>query len=279
MTQAPKIGLVSLGCPKALVDSERILTTLRAQGYAFSRDYEGSDIVIVNTCGFLDSAKEESLEAIGEAIAENGRVIVTGCMGEEADVIRARFPQVLAVTGAHQYEAVVEAVHEAAPPGQGPFVDLIPQPGALNQRSGNADEMVKLTPRHYEGLIEEKRAGFAYFRLLARETGVLAARTLREHPEAKAQGPDLDLADTWITRADRMLTDEDRDEEHLALMLDAIEGQLVMVRTSLTRRDAERRLEAERADYATRSGEINTLRQDNDAALRAREDATTKETP
>ncbi len=105
------------------------------------------------------------------------------------------------------------------------------------------------------------------------------ARSLREHPEALAQGPDLDLADTWITRADRMITDADHDQEHLALMLDAIEGQLVMVRTSLTRRDAERRLEAERADYASRSGEINTLRQDNDAALRDREDATTKETP
>src|SRR5690554_7278183 len=101
--------MVSLGCPKALVDSERILTRLRADGYAMSADYAGADVVVVNTCGFLDSAKEESLEAIGEAIAENGRVIVTGCMGEEADTIRARFPQVLAVTGAHQYEQVVEA--------------------------------------------------------------------------------------------------------------------------------------------------------------------------
>src|SRR5215216_2749412 len=105
MTAAPKIGLVSLGCPKALVDSERIMTTLRAQGYAFSRDYAGADIVLVNTCGFLDSAKQESLEAIGEAIAEHGRVIVTGCMGDEADRIRDRFPQVLAISGAHQYEA------------------------------------------------------------------------------------------------------------------------------------------------------------------------------
>ena len=117
---AKKVGMVSLGCPKALVDSERILTRLRADGYAMSADYAGADVVLVNTCGFLDSAKEESLAAIGEAIAENGRVIVTGCMGNEAEVIRARFPQVLAVTGAHQYEAVVEAVHEAAPPSQGP---------------------------------------------------------------------------------------------------------------------------------------------------------------
>ena len=119
--------MVSLGCPKALVDSERILTKLRADGYGLSPDYAGADVVLVNTCGFLDSAKEESLEAIGEAIAENGRVIVTGCMGNEADVIRARFPDVLAITGAHQYEAVVSAVHEAAPPTRGAFVDLVPE--------------------------------------------------------------------------------------------------------------------------------------------------------
>src|SRR5690242_20797401 len=123
----PKVGMVSLGCPKALVDSERILTKLRSDGYQMSPDYAGADVVLVNTCGFLDSAKEESLSAIGEAIAENGRVIVTGCMGNEAETIRAKFPAVLAVTGAHQYEAVVEAVHDAAPPSQGPFVDLIPQ--------------------------------------------------------------------------------------------------------------------------------------------------------
>jgi ribosomal protein S12 methylthiotransferase len=133
----PKVGMVSLGCPKALVDSERILTKLRSDGYAMSTDYAGADVVLVNTCGFLDSAKEESLEAIGEAMAENGRVIVTGCMGNEADVIRARFPQVLAVTGAHQYEAVVSAVHEAAPPVPNAFVDLVPEGG------------LKLTPRHY----------------------------------------------------------------------------------------------------------------------------------
>ena len=132
-----KVGMVSLGCPKALVDSERILTRLRADGYAMSADYAGADVVLVNTCGFLDSAKEESLAAIGEAIAENGRVIVTGCMGEDAEAIRKAHPQVLAVTGAQQYEQVVEAVHEAAPPSQGPFVDLVPQPD------------IKLTPRHY----------------------------------------------------------------------------------------------------------------------------------
>ncbi len=136
----PKVGMVSLGCPKALVDSERILTKLRADGYGLSQDYADADVVLVNTCGFLDSAKEESLEAIGEAIAENGRVIVTGCMGNEADVIRARFPQVLAISGPHQYEAVVEAVHEAAPPIPNAFVDLVPEAG------------LKLTPRHYSYL-------------------------------------------------------------------------------------------------------------------------------
>jgi ribosomal protein S12 methylthiotransferase len=141
---APKVGMVSLGCPKALVDSERILTKLRADGYAMSPDYAGADVVLVNTCGFLDSAKEESLEAIGEAIAENGRVIVTGCMGNEAELIMQRFPQVLAVTGAHQYEDVVGAVHAAAPPARGAFVDLVPNLDAMGG--------VKLTPRHYSYL-------------------------------------------------------------------------------------------------------------------------------
>ena len=140
LPDAPKVGMVSLGCPKALVDSERILTKLRADGYGLSADYAGADVVLVNTCGFLDSAKEESLEDIGEAIAENGRVIVTGCMGNEADAIRARFPQVLAISGPHQYEAVVEAVHEAAPPIPHAFVDLVPEAG------------LKLTPRHYSYL-------------------------------------------------------------------------------------------------------------------------------
>ena len=136
----PKVGMVSLGCPKNLVDSERILTKLRSEGYGLSPDYAGADVVLVNTCGFLDSAKEESLEAIGEAIAENGRVIVTGCMGDEADAIRARFPNVLAISGAHQYESVVGAVHEAAPMPPSPYVDLVPESG------------LKLTPRHYSYL-------------------------------------------------------------------------------------------------------------------------------
>ncbi len=136
----PKIGMVSLGCPKNLVDSERILTKLRSDGYDMSADYAGADVVLVNTCGFLDSAKEESLEAIGEAIAENGRVIVTGCMGKEAEMIRAKFPNVLAVTGAHQYEEVVGAVHEAAPMPPSAFLNLVPDSG------------LKLTPRHYSYL-------------------------------------------------------------------------------------------------------------------------------
>lgn len=145
LPQAPRVGMVSLGCPKNLVDSERILTVLRSEGYQMSPDYAGADVVLVNTCGFLDSAKEESLDAIGEAIAENGRVIVTGCMGQEAETIRARFPQVLAITGAHQYEQVVGAVHEAAPPARSPYLDLVPG-GAVEQ----AD--LKLTPRHYSYL-------------------------------------------------------------------------------------------------------------------------------
>jgi len=137
MTQAPKIGLVSLGCPKALVDSERIMTTLRSQGYAFSRDYAGADVVLVNTCGFLDSAKKESLEAIGEAVGANGRVIVTGCLGVEEELIRQTHPSVLAVTGPHQYEDVVNAVNTHLPPVPNKFVDLVPEAG------------LKLTPRHY----------------------------------------------------------------------------------------------------------------------------------
>jgi ribosomal protein S12 methylthiotransferase len=179
--EAKKVGMVSLGCPKALVDSERILTRLRADGYAMSPDYAGADVVVVNTCGFLDSAKEESLDAIGEAVAENGRVIVTGCMGEEADTIRARFPQVLAVTGPQQYEQVVEAVHIAAPPAQGPFVDLIPQPD------------VKLTPRHYSYLkISEGCNHSCAFCIIPRLRGKLASRrvdaVLREAEKLVAAG-------------------------------------------------------------------------------------------
>jgi ribosomal protein S12 methylthiotransferase len=136
---APKVGFVSLGCPKALVDSERILTQLRMEGYQVVPTYEDADVVVVNTCGFIDSAKAESLDTIGEAIAENGKVIVTGCMGVDESVIRSVHPSVLAVTGPQQYEQVVNAVHDAAPPrlDHNPLIDLVPPQG------------IKLTPRHY----------------------------------------------------------------------------------------------------------------------------------
>lgn len=184
LPQPPRVGMVSLGCPKALVDSERILTRLRADGYAMSADYAGADVVLVNTCGFLDSAKEESLAAIGEAIAENGRVIVTGCMGEDAESIRRVHPQVLAVTGAHQYEAVVEAVHAAAPPSLGPYLDLIPQ--------AQGDE-IKLTPRHYSYVkISEGCNHACAFCIIPSLRGKLASRridaVLREAEKLVAAG-------------------------------------------------------------------------------------------
>jgi len=135
----PGVGFVSLGCPKALVDSERILTRLRADGYRISPSYQGADVVVVNTCGFIDSAREESLDAIAEAMAENGRVIVTGCLGVQADQIRATFPDVLAVTGPQQYQQVLDAIHESAPIDRDhdPYVDLLPPQG------------IRLTPPHY----------------------------------------------------------------------------------------------------------------------------------
>ena len=161
----PTIGLVSLGCPKALVDSERILTQLRAEGYRFSGDYEGADLVIVNTCGFLDSAKEESLAAIGEAMTQNGRVIVTGCFGKEAERIRAKHPSVLAITGPQQYEEVVEAVHAAIPPEHDPKFDLLPPQG------------LKLTPKHYAYLkISEGCNNRCSFCIIPSLRGDLASR-------------------------------------------------------------------------------------------------------
>jgi ribosomal protein S12 methylthiotransferase len=137
MNTAPKVGFVSLGCPKALVDSEGILTRLRAEGYVISPSYDGADLVVVNTCGFIESAVEESIQAVGEALAENGRVIVTGCLGAKGDVVRKKHPNVLAVTGPHALEEVMAAVHEHLPRLHEPFVDLVPPQG------------VKLTPRHY----------------------------------------------------------------------------------------------------------------------------------
>ncbi len=161
----PRVGLVSLGCPKALVDSERIVTKLRSEGYELSGDYAGADVVLVNTCGFLDSAKKESLDAIGEAIAQNGRVVVTGCLGVEKDRILAEHPGVLAVTGPHQYEEVVAAVHEAVPPLHDPYVDLVPPEG------------LRLTPRHYAYLkISEGCNNRCSFCIIPQLRGKLASR-------------------------------------------------------------------------------------------------------
>jgi len=164
----PKVGIVSLGCPKALVDSERILTRLRSEGYEISGSYDDANVVIVNTCGFLDSAKAESLDAIGEAIGANGRVIVTGCMGNDADAIRAAHPRVLAVTGPQQYEAVVEAVHDAEPPVHDPFIDLVPEEG------------LRLTPRHFAYLkISEGCNNRCTFCIIPALRGDLASRPVK----------------------------------------------------------------------------------------------------
>ena len=147
MNKLPKVGFVSLGCPKALVDSERILTQLRTDGYEISPDYAGADVVVVNTCGFIDSAKAESLEAIGEALEANGRVIVTGCMGKNASDITSVHPKVLAVTGPQQYEEVVGAIHQHAPmpADHDPFTNLVP----ASRDAGQPGVGIKLTPRHY----------------------------------------------------------------------------------------------------------------------------------
>jgi ribosomal protein S12 methylthiotransferase len=179
--RAPKVSFVSLGCPKALVDSERIITRLRAEGYELSRQHAGSDLVLVNTCGFLDSAQAESLEAIGQALAENGKVIVTGCMGAEPEKITSRYPNVLAVTGPQQYESVVEAVHRALPPRHDPFVDLVPPEG------------IKLTPRHYAYLkISEGCNNRCSFCIIPKLRGDLVSRpaadVLREAERLVAAG-------------------------------------------------------------------------------------------
>ena len=166
---APKVSFVSLGCPKALVDSERIITQLRAQGYELTKKHDGADVVIVNTCGFLDSAKAESLDAIGQAMAENGKVIVTGCMGAEPEQIREKFPNILAITGPQAYESVVSAVHEAAAPAHDPFVDLVPDHG------------VKLTPRHYAYLkISEGCNNRCSFCIIPKLRGDLVSRPVAE---------------------------------------------------------------------------------------------------
>jgi ribosomal protein S12 methylthiotransferase len=165
----PKVGFVSLGCPKALVDSERILTRLRAEGYVVAPSYQDSELVIVNTCGFIDSAVEESLEAIGEALSENGRVIVTGCLGARAEQVREAHPQVLEVTGPHAVAAVMEAVHRHLPPLAGPFVSLIPPQG------------IRLTPRHYAYLkISEGCSHRCTFCIIPSMRGDLVSRPIGE---------------------------------------------------------------------------------------------------
>ena len=209
---APKISFVSLGCPKALVDSERIITRLRAEGYELARKHDGADIVIVNTCGFLDSAKQESLSAIGEAMAENGKVIVTGCMGAEPEQIENAYPNLLSISGPQQYETVLEAVHRALPPAHNPHLDLVPPQG------------VKLTPRHYAYLkISEGCNNRCSFCIIPKLRGDLVSRpandVLREaerlvkagvkellviSQDTSAYGVDLKYADSpWQDRAVR----------------------------------------------------------------------------
>src|ERR1700704_4398278 len=180
-SRAPKVSFVSLGCPKALVDSERIITRLRAEGYELARGHAGADLAIVNTCGLLDSPQAESLGAIGEALALNGKVIVTGCMGAEPEKITERYPSVLAVTGPQQYESVVEAVHRAVPPRHEPFLDLLPPQG------------IKLTPRHYAYLkISEGCNNRCTFCIIPKLRGDLASRpaadVLREAERLVAAG-------------------------------------------------------------------------------------------
>ena len=181
MNRAPRISFVSLGCPKALVDSERIITRLRAEGYELSREHADADVAIVNTCGFLDSAQAESLAAIGAALSDNGKVVVTGCMGAEPEKITSAYPNVFAVTGPQQYESVLAAVHRAAPPQHDPYTDLIPPQG------------IKLTPRHYAYLkISEGCNNHCTFCIIPKLRGRLVSRPaadiLREAEKLVAAG-------------------------------------------------------------------------------------------
>ncbi len=169
MSRIPKVGFVSLGCPKALVDSERILTTLRSEGYEVAATYDKADLVVVNTCGFIDAAVDESLDAIGEALEQNGRVIVTGCLGARPERILERHPRVLKVTGPHAYAEVVAAVHQHLPPRRDPFVDLVP------------DQGVRLTPRHYAYLkISEGCNNKCSFCIIPALRGLLVSRPIDE---------------------------------------------------------------------------------------------------
>jgi ribosomal protein S12 methylthiotransferase len=218
---APKIGFVSLGCPKALVDSERILTRLRAEGYAVAPDYEGADVVVVNTCGFIDSAIDESLDAIGEALEKNGRVIVTGCLGARPERILERHPRVLKVTGPHAYEDVVGAVHEHLPPRHDPFADLVPPQG------------IRLTPRHYAYLkISEGCNNSCSFCIIPAMRGRLASRRIDEvlrEAERLAQAGVRELLvisqDTSAYGADvRYARASWRDREYATRFLDLAQG-------------------------------------------------------
>src|SRR5438477_513865 len=183
--RAPRVGFVSLGCPKALVDSERILTQLRAEGYEVAPTYEAADVVVVNTCGFIDAAVDESLDAIGEALEHNGRVIVTGCLGARPERILERHPRVLKVTGPHAYEDVVGAVHEHLPPRHDPFLDLLPPEG------------VRLTPRHYAYLkIAFQHGSPTVLRRMRRPAH--SENTLARIRAWRAQCPDLTIRSTFI---------------------------------------------------------------------------------
>ncbi len=165
----PKVGFVSLGCPKALVDSEQILTQLRAEGYDIAPSYEDADLVVVNTCGFIDAAVEESLDAIGEALTENGKVIVTGCLGAKGDIVKKNHPAVLAVTGPHALQEVMQAVHRHLPPRHDPFTSLIPPQG------------IKLTPKHYAYLkISEGCNHRCSFCIIPSMRGDLVSRPVNE---------------------------------------------------------------------------------------------------
>ena len=219
--RAPKVGFVSLGCPKALVDSERILTHLRAEGYEVSPTYDAADVVVVNTCGFIDAAVDESLDAIGEAIEQNGRVIVTGCLGAKPERILERHPRVLKVTGPHAYEDVMNAVHEHLPPQHDPFFDLVPPQG------------IRLTPRHYAYVkIAEGCNNKCSFCIIPDMRGKLVSRriddVLREGERLVKAGVKELLVisqDTSAYGADiRYATGKWRDEEYETRFIDLARG-------------------------------------------------------
>jgi ribosomal protein S12 methylthiotransferase len=211
--KTPKIGFISLGCPKALVDSERILTKLRSEGYEVAPDYDGADMVVVNTCGFIDSAVEESLDSIGEALAQNGKVIVTGCLGVRADEVLARHPQVLEITGAHALEEVVSAVHKHLPPLHDPYTSLVPPQG------------IKLTPKHYAYLkISEGCNHRCTFCIIPSMRGDLVSRPVNEVMwEAKR------LADSGVKEL--LVVSQDTSAYGLDLKYQAYDWQEQKVRT------------------------------------------------